>query len=135
MEKSIGNRAYKKLKVYRLAHALGVRVHTMSMTLPAFEKFEEGSQIRRSSKSVSNNIVEGYVLRRYKQEYIHYLYRALASSVETIEHLDYLYETGSLKDKGSYEALLNDYEKLGSMLYRYILAIEKSHESDLVGNV
>ncbi len=135
MKRDTANKAYRKLKVYQLSHELGVRVHKMSLNLPRFEMFEEGSQIRRSSKSVSSNIVEGYVLRRYKQEYTHYLYHALASSVETIEHLDYLHETGSLKDKEIYESLLAGYEKLGSMLYKYIVAIEKGHESDLVGHV
>ena len=67
------NQGYKKLKIYRLAHDLAVRVHKMTVELPQFEMMEEGSQIRRSSKSVSSNIVEGYALRRYKQEYIHYL--------------------------------------------------------------
>jgi four helix bundle protein len=79
--------------------------------------------------------MEGYVLRRYKQEYIHYLYRALAAGAETIEHLDYLHETGSLKDKSIYESLFEDYQKLGSMPYKYIVAIEKGHESDLIGNM
>ena len=129
------NRAYKRLKVYHLAHELGVRVHKMSLELPKFEMFEEGSQIRRSSKSVSNNIVEGYVLRKYKQEYIHYLYRALASGVETIEHLEYLYETDSLQNKQIYESLYEGYEKLNSMLYKYIRSVEMQHESNLVGNI
>ncbi len=56
----------EKLKVYRLAHQLGVKVHDMSLTLPKHEMYEEGSQIRRSSKSVSSNIVEGFSLRNYK---------------------------------------------------------------------
>ena len=47
---------YKKLKIWQLSHELGVRIHQMSLTLPKFEMFEEGSQIRRSSKSVSSNI-------------------------------------------------------------------------------
>ena len=50
------NQGYKKLKIYQLAHDLAVRVHKMTMDLPKFETFEEGSQIRRSSKSVSSNI-------------------------------------------------------------------------------
>ena len=69
------NQGYKKLKIYRLAHDLAVRGHKMKVELPKFEMMEEGSQIRRSSKSVSSNIGEGYALRRYKQEYIHYLTR------------------------------------------------------------
>ncbi len=35
---------YKKLKIYRLAHDLAVRVHKMTLDLPKFEMFEEGSQ-------------------------------------------------------------------------------------------
>jgi len=50
------NQGYKKLKIYRLAHDLPVRVHKMSLKLPRFEMMEEGSQIRRPSKSVSSNI-------------------------------------------------------------------------------
>jgi len=37
--------------------------------LPKFEMYEEGSQIRRSSKSVRTNIVEGYGRRNYKLDY------------------------------------------------------------------
>ena len=104
------NQGYKKLKIYRLAHELGIRIHRMTMNLPKFETFEEGSQIRRSSKSVSSNIVEGYALKRYKQEYIHYVIRALGSSIETVEHLDYLIETESLNDKTFYNSLLDEYK-------------------------
>ena len=52
----------------------------MTLTkLPAFELYEEGSQIRRSVKSVKSNIVEGYGRRRYKQDYIRFLTYAQAS--------------------------------------------------------
>jgi len=72
---------YKRLKIWQLSHGLAIKVHKMSLTLPKFETFEEGGQIRRSSKSVSANIVEGYGLRHYKAEYIHYLIRSYASSL------------------------------------------------------
>jgi four helix bundle protein len=57
--------------------------------------YEEGSQIRRSSKSVKSNIVEGYGRRRYKQEYIKFITYALASNDETLDHLETLFETVS----------------------------------------
>ncbi|GAJ24691.1 unnamed protein product, partial [marine sediment metagenome] len=57
------------------------------------------SQIRRSSKSVKSNIVEGFGRRRYKQEFIKFLTYSLASCDETTAHLDTLYETKALKDK------------------------------------
>jgi len=129
------NQGYKKLKVYRLAHDLAVRVHKMTVELPQFEMMEEGSQIRRSSKSVSSNIVEGYALRRYKQEYIHYLSRALASSLETVEHLDFLFETGSLKNEALYKDLREKYGELNSMLYRFVESIASQHDTTRVGQI
>jgi len=121
---------YKKLKIYKLAHELGIKVHRMSLTLPKFEMFEEGSQIRRSSKSVSNNIVEGYALRKYKAEYIHYLFRVYASSMETVEHLEYLHETNSLRDKLVFEELIAEYSELNKMLYSFIESVEEGHSID-----
>jgi len=129
------NQGYKKLKIYRLAHDLAVRVHKMTVELPKFEMMEEGSQIRRSSKSVSSNIVEGYALRRYKQEYIHYLSRALASSLETVEHLDFLFETGSLKNEALYKDLREKYGELNSMLYRFVESIASQHDTTRVGQI
>jgi four helix bundle protein len=52
---------YRDLEIYQMAHALGVETHDFSLTLPKFELYETGSQLRRSSKSVSANIVEGMV--------------------------------------------------------------------------
>lgn len=120
---------YKRLEIYKKAHPLGVEIHKMSLTLPRFEMFEEGSQIRRSSKSISANIVEGYALRNYKNEFIRYLYRAYASCLETKEHLEYLYETKSLKDEKLFNYLLQECEDLGKMIYVFVSSVEKEHQS------
>jgi four helix bundle protein len=135
MRSSEEKRGYKKLKIYELAHDLAIRVHRMSLDLPKFEMFEEGSQIRRSSKSTSTNIVEGYALRRYKQEYIHYLMRALGSGLETVEHLEFLLETDSLTDKPLGNKLLEKYEGLNSMLYRFIDSVVSKHDIIRVGKI
>ena len=135
MKSSGETQGYKKLKVYGLSHDLAVRVHKMTLKLPRFEMMEEGSQIRRSSKSVSSNIVEGYALRRYKQEYIHYLSRALASSLGTVEHLDFLFETESLKDEALYKDLHERYGELNSMLYRFVESIVSQHDISRVGKI
>ena len=83
-----------------MAREVSIDIHKMTLEkLPKFEMYEEGSQIRRSSKSVRSNIVEGYGRRDYKQDYIRFLVIALASNDETTDHLETLYETGSLKDE------------------------------------
>ena len=135
MKSSIETQGYRKLKVYGLAHDLAVRIHRMTLKLPKFEMMEEGSQIRRSSKSVSSNIVEGHGLRRYKQEYIHYLTRSLASSLETMEHLDFLFETESLKDKELYRQLSDGLQELTSMLYKFVESVESQHDTARVGQI
>ncbi|MCC5906488.1 MAG: four helix bundle protein [Balneolaceae bacterium] len=91
--------------------------------------YETGSQIRRSSKSICANIVEGYGRRRYKQDYIRFLIYAQASADETIDHLDTLFETGSLKDDQIYESLTRELSILGKKIYRYTKTVERIHKT------
>ncbi|MBL7875867.1 MAG: four helix bundle protein, partial [Cyclobacteriaceae bacterium] len=62
--------SYKKLEIWQEAKKLSITIHEMTLKLPKFEQFEEAQQIRRSSKSVRSNIVEGYGRRRYKADFI-----------------------------------------------------------------
>jgi hypothetical protein len=62
--------SYKDLAIYNRAYKVAIRIHMASLKLPKFEIHEQGSQIRRSSKSIKDNIVEGYGRRRYKAEFI-----------------------------------------------------------------
>jgi four helix bundle protein len=66
-------KSYRDLKIYIESKRLAIEVHKMSMTLPKFEMFEEGSQIRRSSKAITALIVEGYGRRKYKGDFTKYL--------------------------------------------------------------
>jgi four helix bundle protein len=94
--------SYKDLEIYQIAHKLAVEVHKMTLGLPKFEIYEEGSQIRKSSKGIPACIVEGFGRRQYKNDFIRFLVFAHASNDETKEHLDLLFETGSLKDEDQY---------------------------------
>ena len=91
--------------------------------IPSFEMYEEGSQIRRSSKSTRHNIVEGYGRRRYPNEYIKFLTYALASNDETRDHLETLFETDSLKDQELFNELLSKINRLGAMLNSFFNTI------------
>jgi len=65
--------SYKNLEIWQEARTLVIDIHKMTIEkLPKFELYEEGGQIRKSSKSVKSTIVEGYGRRRYQQEYIRY---------------------------------------------------------------
>lgn len=119
--------SYKNLKIWQEARAIVVDIHKMTLeNLPKFELYEEGSQIRKSSKSVKSTIVEGYGRRRYQQEYNRFLTYAIASNDETIDHLENLYETGSLKDPQLYKSLHDRIEILGKKLNNFIKTIERN---------
>lgn len=98
--------------------------------LPKFEMYEEGTQIRRSSKSVRSNIVEGYGRRRYKQEFIRYLVYSQASCDETIDHLEILRDTGSLTDEPLFESLFCKLNTLGKKINLFTQAVEAGHRSE-----
>ncbi len=96
-----------------MAREVVIEVHKTTLTLPRYEMYETGSQIRRSSKSVKSNIVEGYGRRYYKNDFVKYVIYALASNMETIDHLETLFETGSMRDEKLYVNLSAKLELLG----------------------
>ena len=123
--------SYKKLDVWQIARQVSIDIHNMTLNnLPSFEMYEVGSQIRRSSKSVRSNIVEGYGRRRYKFDFIRFLTFSIASNDETIDHLETLFETESLKNKALYQKLHKQLQELGKKLNLFIRAIEKKHRVD-----
>ncbi|HCY76582.1 MAG TPA: four helix bundle protein [Ignavibacteriales bacterium] len=121
---------YKDLEIWQLSREVVIELHRMSLELPKFEMYEEGSQIRRSSKSVKSNIVEGYGRRNYKNEYIRFITFALASNDETLDHLETLFETRSLTDKIFYDNLHNKIELLGKKINRFLQSVQNEHLSD-----
>lgn len=76
-------RSFRDLEVFQLAKKLAIEIHEMTLTLPKFELYEEGSQIRRSSKSVVQHIVEGFGRRDYKSDFLRYIVGAITECDET----------------------------------------------------
>ncbi len=114
-----------------MARDLPISVHRMTLCdLPRFEMYEEGSQIRRSAKSIRANIVEGYGRRVYKQEFIKHLTYALASCDETMDHLETLMETSSLTNKTVYDVIHKLTDKTGRKLNQFRKSVESGHQSD-----
>jgi len=52
-------RPYESLEAYRRAHALSLRLTRLCNRLPAQERFELASQLRRAARSVPANLAEG----------------------------------------------------------------------------
>ncbi|NPA45182.1 MAG: four helix bundle protein [Chlorobi bacterium] len=114
--------SYKDLEIYKMAYKLAIEIHHMSLKLPKYELYEQGSQIRRSSKSIKDTIAEGYGRKRYKADFIKFLTYAHASCDETISQLNmisdlYYPETPLTK-------LIEDYNNLGGKINKFIRYVE-----------
>ena len=119
-------KSYKDLEIYNLAFEYAIEIHHLSLKLPQFELYEQGSQIRRSSKSIKDNIVEGYGRRRYKQDFIKFLVYAHASLFECISQLEMIQKTNpDLKTN----KLLEKYDILGAKLFKFITYVESEWKS------
>jgi four helix bundle protein len=125
----VAYQSYRDLDIYKKAHKLTIEIHEMSLKLPRFELYEEGNQIRKSSKSVKTNIVEGFGRRRYKQEFIRFLTYFIASCDETRDHLDTLYETKSLRDTEKYSYFIEEYDHLGKMINNFVKSVDGGHKT------
>ena len=117
-------KSYRDLEVYKEGRRLAIEVHKLSLTLPKFELYEEGSQIRRSSKAVAIAIVEGYGRRKYKADFIKFLIYSQSECDETLEHLNFLFETQSLKNNEFYNKLYTEYDILSKKINNFIQWVE-----------
>jgi len=121
-------KSYRDLEIYKISYDLTVEVHKFSLTLPQYEMYEEGSQVRKSSKGIPACIAEGYGRKRYKAEFIKFLVYAHASCDETIVHLNFLKDTHH--DVGQKtETLIYSYGELGKKINRFIQYVEDEWNS------
>ena len=117
-------KSYRDLEIYNESKRLAIEIHKISLSFPKFELYEDGNQIRRSSKSVTSQIVEGYGRRRYKADFIKYLIYAQSECDETIVHLYFVFETESLKDETLYLRLKTEYNTLSKRINKFIQWVE-----------
>ena len=117
-------KSYRDLDIYKESKRLAIEIHKISLKLPKHEMYEEGSQIRRSSKSVTSMIVEVHGRGRYKADFIKYLVYAQSECDETIVHLDFLFKTNSLKDESLNAQLKADYDMLSKKINKFTQWVE-----------
>jgi len=114
--------SFRDLEIYQIAFTLAKRVHITSLKLPAFELYEQGSQIRRSSKSIKDQIAEGYGRRRYKPEVIKFLTYSQSSCDESTSQLEMLMEF--YPDFPDFIELSSEYDNLGRKINSFIQYVE-----------
>lgn len=77
---------FEDLDVWKKAREVRLFVWTICKKLPAEEKFGLSSQAKRSARSITNNIAEGYG-RYFYQENIQFCRIARGSLQETLDHM------------------------------------------------
>jgi len=116
--------SYKDLEIYKLAYSLAIKIHKVSLKLPTFETYEQGGQIRRSSQSIKDSIVEGFGRRKYKAEYIRYLIFAQASCDEATDQSKAIAELYPSIEE--FKVINTDLETLGKKINNYIKYVESN---------
>ena len=90
MKREESDRAYQTfedLEVYQVAREFRKSMYQVNRRLPSFEKFELGSQIRRASVSLTNNIAEGHGRFHYLEQ-IKFCLNSRGSLEELIDDLN-----------------------------------------------
>lgn len=112
------------LEVYRKLCHLHIEVNGLSRQWPADERYELGSQIRRSSNSAPANLAEKHSDRHIRNK-IEGVNRARGEALETIHHLFNASLKGYL-DENSYLAFRSRYEECIRMLNGLERSLERS---------
>jgi four helix bundle protein len=108
--------SFRDLRVYQELRRLHLEVHRETMHWPQFERYELGSQIRRSSNSAPAIVAEGWG-SRHTNVYIEAVNKAMGEARETQHHLDVACEKGYLSPE-RFQELDAAYGHCGRMLER-----------------
>ncbi len=109
-------RRVEDLEVFRRAYRLSLEVHRASLAFPRIEQFALADQLRRATKSICANLVEGFAKQSYSAaEYRRYLTTAIGSSDETQLWLRYGVDLGYIEE-GLGKRWTADYVEISRML-------------------
>jgi four helix bundle protein len=111
----------ESLGVYQKSYQLALEIHSITRGFPSQEQVAGiADQLRRSSKSIPANIVEGYAKRQfYPAEFKRYLVTALGSCDESILWLKMSQDLQML-DSPRAKALIERFQEVGKMIYGFI---------------
>ena len=111
----------KELTVYKKNHTLAMRVFEVSKRFPKEETFALTGQIRRSSRSVCQNLREAWAKRRYPAHFVSKLTDCDGENSETDTCVDFCRDCGYISPEEHTEltALCSEVGKmLGAMIQR-----------------
>ncbi|MES2703484.1 MAG: four helix bundle protein [Bacteroidota bacterium] len=127
MEPQDTYRGFKELNCWKEGRALRKQISKLTKTFPASEKFQLTSQMIRASRSITNNIAEGYGRYTYTDTR-HFFIQARGSASELIDHI-----TIALDEEYISEETTAVFEKHCETVFKlingYIAYLDKSKNS------
>ncbi len=108
-------KSYNDLEVYKLSYSLAMDVFKVSKSFPKEELYSLTSQVVRSSRSISANIVEGWSKRYYENKFKVHLIDALGSTGETQNWISFAKDCGYLNSE-EHLKLADQLDHVGRML-------------------
>ena len=117
----------RDMNVFKRAYELSLKIHKESLSFPKNEQYGLADQLRRSSKSICANLVEGFAKQiNSKREFARYVVMSLGSCNEALLWLRYAEDLKYLSPKVA-QAWQTEYEEISKMLNRLYqsLAVSK----------
>ncbi len=118
-------RTFEDLEVWKKAREVRLFVQNMVKKFPPEEKYALANQIRRSSRSITNNIAEGYG-RFFYQENIQFCRISRGSLSETLDHMIVAFDEEYILESelAEYRALHDDCLKLLNGYINYLQKVK-----------
>ena len=107
------------LEVYKDAYALAMELFQLSRGFPPEERWALTGQIRRSSRSVCNNLREAWAKRRYEAHFLSKLTDCDGENSETATSIDFAFDCGYI-DAASHSTAKNRNRIIGRRLGKMI---------------
>lgn len=108
-------KSYKDLDVYNISYEMAMSIFRDSRKFPKEELYSLTSQVVRSSRSISANIVEGWSKRNYENKLKVHLIDALGSAGETQNWIRFAKDCDYIKEE-EYLKYEDQLDHIGKML-------------------
>ena len=117
---------FRKLRVWRAAHAFTVEVYRITRKFPPEERYGLTSQLRRAAGSIGANLAEGCGCESTKEQ-ANYTQMATRSSFETLNHLLVARDTQCL-DVSTFDDLDRKLAHIRGMIVRFLTQVRRRQE-------
>ena len=112
-------KSYRDLDAYQRAKKLILPIHQLASQLPLDERFSLCDQMRRASKSVVDNIVEGYSHKETPVKAKSFWRISMGSANEMVEHLEQVAELQYAANE-AVKPFIDEYTVVAKQLNRLI---------------